>query len=407
MRKYPNGPLFQNEGLWNKYEALRCEWLGREVAQYDDDRLLNTPPDALKAYFVEKFSLALPVLDEANISVADREVSVPAPSSHIWTQPRTSPPGTEYEFHVPFSGDAELFHVTPMRCSRSPPEAQVQENLLVHRLVGRDLSAHRVDMSFRYFVESVNRHLRWLGYGTDAWNATLPAKVERLIEGRRQKLLRDRETVASLGFKVRQRPGASQTYAPPEVRRKVTPNPPPATGGGPEPALDIATYEHILKVLSDGAVLMERSPAAFRTMNEEDIRTVLLVLLNGHYEGQATGETFNYGGKTDILVRVGGRNVFTGECKLWGGPKALTETIDQVLGYTAWRDTKAAVIVFNRNKGFARVLAQVRPAVEEHPNCKAFVSEHGESQFRFIFRHRDDPNREMTLTVLLFDVPTP
>ncbi len=41
------------------------------------------------------------------------------------------------------------------------------------------------------------------------------------------------------------------------------------------------------------------------------------MMVNTHYRGQATGETFNKSGKTDILVRDGDRNVFVAECKWW------------------------------------------------------------------------------------------
>jgi len=45
-------------------------------------------------------------------------------------------------------------------------------------------------------------------------------------------------------------------------------------------------------------------------MDEESIRQHFLVQLNGQYEGQATGETFNFEGKTDILVRSEGKKHF-------------------------------------------------------------------------------------------------
>jgi hypothetical protein len=45
-------------------------------------------------------------------------------------------------------------------------------------------------------------------------------------------------------------------------------------------------------------------------------------------------------GKTDILIRDNDKNIFIAECKFWGGPKLFKETIDQLLGYTSWRDTK-------------------------------------------------------------------
>jgi hypothetical protein len=96
-------------------------------------------------------------------------------------------------------------------------------------------------------------------------------------------------------------------------------------------------------------LVMERSPAAFSHMEEEDIRQHVVVQLNGHYEGKATGETFNCEGKTDILIRHEGRNIFIAECKFWCGEKAFLETIDQVISYLSWRDTKAAVVIFNKN----------------------------------------------------------
>jgi len=75
--------------------------------------------------------------------------------------------------------------------------------------------------------------------------------------------------------------------------------------------------------------------------------------INGQYEGQATGATFNFEGKTDILLRVDGKNAFIAECKFWTGEKQFLETIDQLLGYLSWRDTKAAILLFNRNQNFS------------------------------------------------------
>jgi hypothetical protein len=60
-------------------------------------------------------------------------------------------------------------------------------------------------------------------------------------------------------------------------------------------------------------------------MKEEDLRQHFLVQLNGQYEGRATGETFNFEGKTDILIRAERKNIFIAECKFWDGPDSLTK----------------------------------------------------------------------------------
>jgi hypothetical protein len=173
-----------------------------------------------------------------------------------------------------------------------------------------------------------------------------------------------------------------------------------------EPSLDYERYDHILSVCNYMADMMERDPAPFRGMEEEHLRTHFLVQLNGHYKGGASGETFNYGGKTDILLRHEGKVAFVAECKFWDGPASFPKIVDQLLGYTSWRDTKTAILLFSRNRNTSAVVAQIPELLQRHPNHLRTVEWDRETQFRSVLRHRDDPNREVTLTVLVFDVPT-
>ena len=412
------GNYLFSDGNWFQVEARQSDKLTEMVTKYNPERLLNTDVDNLVAYFVQNFHIDMPALQEDEISSGTGEAEIDVSSGrYAFDYGYAGAPtvtGTEYEFHIPFTGDHRFFQVQPTSFSTVLPMANIrqtegQNSILIYTLRGLDLSPEQVKADLTDFLRNVKQHLVWLGHSVTVWNAGLPGRARALVEERRGKLIRDRSNAASLGFKMREVPGTSRTFTAPEVRRRITPSMPPAssTPWKPEPTLDMAQYEHILKVIGDSALTMERSPAAFRTMGEEDIRTQMLFLLNGHYEGQATGETFNKEGKTDILIRSDGKNIFIGECKFWGGPKVLNETIDQLLGYTSWRDTKVAIIIFNRNKNFTAVLAQIQPTVEEHPNCKRFVSKLSDTQFRFAFTQKDDPNREMTVTVLAFDVPQP
>jgi hypothetical protein len=74
------------------------------------------------------------------------------------------------------------------------------------------------------------------------------------------------------------------------VKRKAVPTLPPATTAQfkPEPVLAKELYEHILKVVQDMALVMERIPDAFKAMNEEALRQHFLVQLNGQFEGKPT-----------------------------------------------------------------------------------------------------------------------
>ena len=192
-----------------------------------------------------------------------------------------------------------------------------------------------------------------------------------------------------------------------DVKRKKLPTLPPASNEHfrPEPAIDSEHYEFVLTVIENMTAVMEQHPAAFSSINEEALRSHFLVQLNGHFEGRATGETFNFEGKTDIIIKEGGKNVFIAECKFWHGPKGLQDAIDQLLGYSSWRDTKTAIIVFNRRGDLTKVLEQIPGVVASHPNCKRFVKRRSETSFQFAFSHKDDPSRELTLTVLVFEVP--
>ena len=219
----------------------------------------------------------------------------------------------------------------------------------------------------------------------------------------------DHDLVRELGFPARRQGELPDTYVVPEIKRKAailesstdSSQPPTAL----EPVLNMEEYEHILSVVTNMVAVMERSPKAFVGMREEDLRQHFLVQLNGQYEGSATGETFNFEGKTDILLRYKGKNLFIAECKYWEGPKKLEETIDQLLGYTSWRDTRTAILLFNRNKDLTKVIEQIPGVVQGHANYVETLEYPSETGSRFKIHHRDDEERELILTVLVFEVP--
>jgi hypothetical protein len=59
-----------------------------------------------------------------------------------------------------------------------------------------------------------------------------------------------------------------------------------------------------------------------------------------------------------------------------------------------------------RNANFSDVLKKISEIAPKHKCFKRNLGKRGESEFRYIFSHPDDSNRELVLTVLAFDVPT-
>ncbi len=376
------------------------------------DRLLNTAVDDLARHFESKFKIEVPTLVTEDIVADQRETMIDVRHDRMrWIDDRSRPvyvPGTEVELEIPFRGDSQVFRMQPTSYTLNSPRAEVRANALVLHMSGTDLTPEGVQQSINGTIGEIQSYLVSLRTNAAGLNQQLFERAKNAIELRRNKLLADRNLLGDLGFKMKQRDGTLRTFTAQEVKRKIAPTMPTASSAAykPEPVLNPDDYEHILNVLDNMVHVMERSPSAFHRMDEEALRTHFLVQLNGHYEGQATGETFNYQGKTDILVRSGDKNIFIGECKFWAGPKRLSETIDQLLGYTAWRDTKTAVIIFNRNREFSRVLAAIPETVKQHPNFKRELAGTMETRFRYCFSHKDDPNRELLLTLLVFDVPS-
>ena len=386
--------------------------LGDEVNSLSENEVLNTSQEDMVQYLVEKYRLDVPSINEEGIRADYGDAKVDVSGDFRRFIPDPSRPyyitGTRFTFNVPFFGDPDLFKCRPSRYSLSLPRAAVGRDQLTftYELTAEEFG--QVGERFDRELKSTQQHLGYVAADVSAFNSGLPENAASKINARRVKLLKDREIVASLRFPLERAKETPSTFVTPEVKRRPLPRKPVSSSEpfSPEPTMGMDDYEHILSILSNMVTVMERSPGAFKTMKEEDLRWQFLVQLNGHYEGRATGETFNAEGKTDILVRDEGKNIFIAECKFWTGPKGLTKALDQLLGYTTWRDTKAALLVFNRDRNMSTVLDGVSKTAEQHPNCKAPKATGQETQFRYVFGHRDDPNREIILTILVFDVPT-
>jgi hypothetical protein len=153
------------------------------------------------------------------------------------------------------------------------------------------------------------------------------------------------------------------------------------------------------------SLVIERNPASFASLDEESIRDHFLLQLNGHYEGGVTGETFNASGKTDILIREDNKNVFIAECKFWRGQKVFGEAINQLLGYLTWRDSKCALMVFNRTKDSSSVRAKMHEVMEALPEHRKTKFHHPDGDSRYMLVKASEPGKEIIVTTQIYDVP--
>lgn len=407
----------KNDSLFNKYDLSQTlkqstANLFEEIDTYAQDYILNTSIEDICDYLENKYQIPFISLLKDKIHVKKHgEVDIDVSHDFAYGfRPESGPvfkKGTSITLAIPFHGDYNLFYCRGNTWSTSPPSASVAENELSITYRDTNLKPEKIRQNFDKEILSIEAHINYLKADVESFNKSLRHQIKERITARKEKYLNDLDIVSALGFPIKESADIPKTYIAPEIKKKlIIKKPAPTTNSfKPEPTLDLKIYEAILNIISNMVLVMERSPSSFKTMNEEALRQHFLVQLNGHFDGQASGETFNFEGKTDILIRSESKNIFIGECMFWKGAGSLKKKTDQLLGYTSWRDTKTAIIIFNRNKDLSNIINQISPVLQEHPNFKKEVPYDNETGFRFLMHMPNDKNRELILTVLIFDVP--
>lgn len=146
---------------------------------------------------------------------------------------------------------------------------------------------------------------------------------------------------------------------------------------------------------------MEATARTFVKPGEEELRDFILATLGTHYINMATGETFRKIGKTDIHIVFDNKAAFIGECKIWHGIKKFEDAVEQLFGYSTWKDTKTALIVFNKeNKDFSSLQASVAAWIKDN----AKKSEKLNGNLWQCVLHRDDTNLDVQVAIGLYDL---
>lgn len=318
--------------------------------------------------------------------------------------------GLVHKFHIPFIGNRNFFFYHPAGWSGTFPGADVLATELVLAIGGSWYTPQAIETEIDDHVADIEKALAGFRADAERFKQDLPGRLLPRLTSRRQVAEAESQTAAALKYPLRRLESAPHTYQLPDRLKPLAPKSVPATSRQPaetEFTLSESDYQEILRICASMSLVMERSPTVFEDAEEEHIRVHYLVQLNGQFQGAATGETFNNAGKTDILIRHQNQNVFVAECKFWGGYKALLETTDQLLGYTTWRDTKTALIIFSRNQDFTSVISEAQRAMKDHPQYKSGPQKEGETRFRYVLRHPDDVQRDIIVTLLLFNMPKP
>jgi hypothetical protein len=408
MRRSPDDYLFHRFDLSDRVRFVKLASLD-EVDRVPEDELLSLNPRDFVAAIVARNVPTVPrIFPEQMFLHSDTETTVDVSGRFDYDTDGHGPhyvPGQSVVIGIPFDGDAALLNYKRMYSSVSIV-AKVQGNAILLEFADVTLDPADVRQRANTIAGQIQEKLKWISNDYEVMKSELERELPETIERRRDKILGRRNVVSELGLPIRRSDSPAPTFSVPIVR-KDRPIPPkqPAAPFQPEPALDEREYDYILTVIERLAISIERNPTAFARMGEEEIRDIVLVDLNGHYEGNATGETFNARGKTDIRISEQGRDAFIAEAKIWSGEIAYLAAIDQMLGYLTWRDTKTALLVFSRNKDFSGVLDTISSATKGHAQFARQLRVRSQSSTTYEFRQPQDSQRSIFLTVIAFSVP--
>jgi len=385
----------------------------KEIQSLDNEYVLKASQTELENYYVDKVTVK-PLILRTEQHYIEGETGTQIDVSHdflraVFPGERAVVKGTQLDIAIPYEGDPALWGIQPSRFTLSGyPEIEIRDELIVMSISFADDSADsaglrsRIDKSIESLADAVNNLKR----DVENHNKSAPQEIKSAIERKRQLAEATSGAIEGLGIPIKRR-DKPLTFTVPTKRRKLPARRPKVSTDPykPEPVLEEEEYQHILEIMRSMSLVIERNPDAFTSLDEEDIRTHFLLQLNGHYEGSATAETFNTSGKTDILIRADNRNIFIAECKFWRGPKAFDEAIDQLLSYLSWRDTKCALLVFNKTKDSSATRQKMHEQMESHEGHKKTVSFNSDGDARYIFVKKSDPGREIIITTQLYDIP--
>lgn len=381
------------------------------VQNETDDYLLNVNEENYLDHIVDRFTIEPLTIHTDQVYASTYEASIPAERF-----PRDSyvRDGHSYnkdiiKYHIPISGNKDLLCCVPNpRIIWSMP-VSLENDEITFEIINFSNNPEKIKNEADRNISHIMTNYEHLRKQVDAFNNQIRTEAKKSFDARKSHLLKKNDLLSSLGVPVKKKESVSETFAIPAKKAKpqITVKKPEVyeKGFSPEPTLDDKTYKDILKIIHDVGKQFERLPSTYSGMGEEQLRDHMLLILEPNFEGSATGEIFNKTGKTDILLRYEGSNVFIAECKFWYGAKGYLTTIDQLLSYLTWRDSKASVVIFVENKDFSNVLSTVKEVTPTHNNYLRTYSEHDETWLNYGFHIPGDTNREVKVAVMLFHIP--
>jgi hypothetical protein len=406
MKLYREGNL---EGVFGN-SARQIE---SQINQKSEDYILNVSEVEFGEFLIQTHIIDFPTLDFENVYIESYEKEIPAdrfPGNYDVRY------GEKYKrdvivYHIPYSGNIYILRnqgVSSFSMSGSI-EVGVTDDSITTEIINFDSDPEKIKRDFEICKRYILSDYHTLQKDCAKFNNEVLDFATGKIKERKQKLLSKNNLLSSLGVPLKKKIGVAETFSipKPKLRKKIIIEPKVYEKGfKPEPTLSNENYFEILKIINDVGKNFERMPSTYSGKGEEDLRDHILLTLDPNFEfGSASGETFNKKGKTDILLKYDSDVVFIAECKFWTGKGGYLSTIDQLLIYLTFRNSKTSLIMFVRNKDMSNVISIISEVTETHPNYIRTEKKNGETWWNYIFHINEDRNREISLGILAYHLP--
>jgi hypothetical protein len=389
----------------------------RMVRSFSENQLLaNSLEDLVQAVVDDK--VPHPIVLHVESHRIDNGIWPPASETGDgWAAaygPAPSSPDRELiqgQLFVPYMGTRSAFDSRPNRMPVNLVEGSVTgQEVILSVVVEPSTPAPVVEQRLLAQEQHLMEWVTEVNRDIVALEQSIRTKVTRLLQARLDVIKKRDDMAAAFSIPVREvepERALDVPVKPTAVVLKAAPT--PGATGEREWKLDEAVYERMIQTITKFGHALERRPGSAQPLihDEETIRDWLMFNLSTNYEAPDGSELFvggeveNGNGKTDLLVRRQSRNVFIAECKFWHGPKKFDEAIGQLLGYTTWRDTKAAIILFVTNKNATAAIDSAGGRLAAHAACKeAPVPADRLKRRDYRFTHPEDNQRVISLALL-------
>lgn len=415
--------LFE-EGTTTESFCLTLKRIKEEIEGLSNEKICSTDLDELSYYYIKNNMVEKIELSKSNIKKELCETKIKQYNSFYRNRIDRSEPeyylvdGYKVVFTIPFEGNEELLRLEPPthfmkkfpvdrilppteeKCGEIVISLEFRTNELQDVPNSHEFVSIKFNEKMRPYYETINR----INEEVKKYNDRLSIVIREWLDKRLQKAneyLQMRERL-ELPLELSRDAPNTKPILMKKIKKKVSfPN---QKKEETEYEISDADYENIKNVVGLACIAMEKTARTFAKLPEEDLRDIILANLNTHYQGTASGETFNKTGKTDIYIPFANKAAYIAECKVWHGNKKFLEAIDQLCGYTTWRDTKTSLIVFNKdNKNFEEVINKIDQALKQMERCKEIIRrEHNEWQGKFTKEEGSEDS--LVINIVVFDL---